>query len=294
MPRQPKPRWSRSHRRWYANIGEAGPDGRRREVYAPPSIAERDEAGAWEWFRAERARLEAEAAPVGVDRITVKWACEHYLAWAETRVAEGRLDSGEYSNKVRHLTIFAKALRSRICRTLTPDDMTAFAEGLLAGYSPTYARNVCATAVAALNWAVKARHLDVNPVRGYKAPSVPRSAARFAERAEAAAFVGFWRSRARRDTERGRHDRRTLLLERVLIRTGARPKEVCKLQWADIRWDGWASASGHVCAKAVIPYDRWKSGKKTGKPRTIYLTPMLTHALRRLRDRGRRIRSGFS
>jgi integrase len=74
-------------------------------------------------------------------------------------------------------------------------------------------------------------------------------------------------------------------MERCLIRTGARPGELCKLQWADLRWKGWMTASGHTGAKAVIPPERWKAGKATGKPRTIYFTPALTRALRRILER---------
>jgi integrase len=285
MPRAPRPRWNKGRRRWYANIGEPDDKGRRREVFAPESLGERDEGKAWEWFHEAQRRREAEVAPVGAD-VTAEWVCEHYLVWAEKRRDEGKLPETEYRNKARHLGIFAALLGKRAVRTITPDDMTAFGERLLGGYSPTYARNVCATARAALNWAVKAKHLEANPIRGFKAPTVPRSPARFAERAEAAAFVGFWRGRADRETVRGQYDRLTLLLERILIRTGARPKELCKLQWSDLRWQGWSTSAGHVAAKAVIPPDRWKAGKVTGKPRTIYFTPALTRALRRVWERG--------
>src|SRR5262249_57697477 len=41
----------------------------------------------------------------------------------------------------------------------------------------------------------------------------------------------------------------------------------------------------HVGAKATLPPERWKTGKKTGDWRTIYLSPVLTRALRREYER---------
>ncbi len=164
--------------------------------------------------------------------------------------------------------------------------MTAFGEGLLALYSPTYARNICGSARAALNWAVRAKHLESNPVRGFRAPAIPRMPARFAERAEAAAFLSFWRSAADRGTVRGRYDRLTLLLERVLIRTGPARWSCASSSGATSGGMGGGRPRGTSPPREIIPAGRWKAGKVTGKPRTIYLTPALTRALRRLHDRG--------
>jgi integrase len=124
--------------------------------------------------------------------------------------------------------------------------------------------------------------LTGNPIVGFKAPALQRAPVRYAERTEAAAFLRFGRSLAARSTVRGRYARLTLLLVRVLIRTGARPKELCRLRWEHITWDGWKLASDHAAAKAVLP--EHKTGEKTGKPRTIYLTPALTGALKRVRE----------
>lgn len=298
MPRRAKVRWHKSRRRWYANIGERGKDGRAREVYAPPDIGEKEESRAWAWFDQEKARREA--VPVASDDVTAEWVCEHYLAWAEARRDEGKLAPEHYANKERHLGLFCDALGSRVARTLEAEDLTAFLEGLLGTYARTYVKNIGATVNAAFNWAVRpGKHLPANPIRGFTAPTVPRSPVRFAERVEAAAFLGYWRTadprghrgdgkprKPWRQTVRGRYERLTILLDRVLIRTGARPGELCKLKWADIQWSGWTASSGHICAKAVIPPERWKAGKVTGKPRTIYFTPILTRALRRVWERG--------
>jgi integrase len=155
-------------------------------------------------------------------------------------------------------------------------------------YAPTYVRNLGACVQAAFRWSTRARPplLATNPIEGASLPTVPRSSPRFAERAEAAAFLRFWLRFRDRKTVRGRYDRATVLLERCLIRTGARPKELAVLRWSDIAFNAWKTPAGHFGAKAVLPPDRWKAGKKTGKPRTIFFPPALARALRRLRDRG--------
>jgi integrase len=66
-----------------------------------------------------------------------------------------------------------------------------------------------------------------------------------------------------------------------MFRTGARPGELVALRWTDLKWNGWTTSGGQVGAKATLPADRWKVGKKTGDSRTIYIPPVLTRALRR-------------
>jgi integrase len=280
MPRQAKPRWNPTRKSWYANIGEPDPHGRRREVFPDHPIPERDEAAAWEWFKAEKARREERAAAGDPDAPTVEWICEHYLAWAEKRRDEGRLSPAHYTNKEYHLGLFAEAFGARVARTLDAEAMNGFIAAMQGRYSPNYVANICSSANAALNWAVP-KHLPANPIKGHESPRVPRSPERFAERAEAAAFLRFWRSRYKRKTITGRYNRLTMLLVRCLIRTGARPGEMCKLFWSDICWDGGRASTGHAFAKATIPPERWKAGHATGKPRTIYFSPALTRALRR-------------
>jgi len=288
MPRPPKPRWSKSRRRWYANIGDPGPDGRAREVFAPAGIAEGDDGRAWDWFRAEAARRAPRAA--GAD-LSVEDLVELYLLWAEGRVAEGRLSKEHYDGKGFHLTKLADAFGARPAGSLEAGDVTRFLEGLARVHAPNYVANIGASVAAAYNWAVRAKHLPASPVAGFETPAVPRSGERFAERAEAAAFLRHWLRRHDRATVAGRYDRLTLLMARALVRTGARPKELCRLRWADLRWAGGTTTAGHAFAKAVLPARRedgaagHKTAHATGKPRTIYLTPALTRALARVKGR---------
>ncbi len=284
MPRRPEPRWHKARQRWFARIGEPGPDGKARQVYAPASVGKADKKAAWDWFEAEVARRDTPTVPGDV--WTVEKLCEHYLKWCEARAAEGKLSPVHYRSKTYHLGYWADAHGPRRVETLDRPDMAAFVEGLAAKYAPNYASNICSSVAAALNWGVRHRHLPKNPVAGFDTPVIPRAPERFAERSEAAAFLALWRRRAAAaGPVRGRYERLTVLLERCLIRTGARPGELCALHWADLRWNGGKTPEGHAFAKAVIPPERWKSGQKTGKPRTLYFSPALTRALRREHER---------
>lgn len=211
MPRIAKPRWNASRRRWYGNVGERNENGRRREVFAPAEIGERDEAKAWEWFKTAQSRdRTAKPQPSG---LLADMVCGYNLTWAKKQRDEGKLAATEFANKARHLGIFSDQLGQRAVWTLEPNDLTDFGIGLLDFCTPTYARNVCATVRAAMNWAVRDKEtpLDANPIQGFKAPTIPRSPARFAERAEAAAFLAHWRTRSKRKTITGKYDRMTLL-----------------------------------------------------------------------------------
>ena len=285
MPRVPKPRWSKSRRRWYACIGDLGPDRRAKEAFAPATISEKEEGKAWEWFHAEVASRQSVEVPPG--SLTVEDLCEMYLLWAEGRIADGKLSRVHYANKEHHLTKLADFAGSRPADAMTAELMNDFVEMIRAVHAPNYVANICSTCSAAFNWAVRAKHLPSSPIAGYEVPAVPRAPERFAERAEAAAFLAHWRTRSDRSTVAGRYDRLTLLLERCLIRTGARPGEMCRLRWGDFRWDAGRTSAGLAYARAVIPARRedgtlgHKTGDKTGQARTIYFTPALTRALRR-------------
>lgn len=283
MGRPHKPQWHAPRHCWKATIS-----GRTRYFGREIPPTERPQVGgvparAWEAMNALIAT--EEPAAVAPAQITGAGLCELYLQWAEGRKTEGRLSREHYINKEYHLGKFAEALGDRPAGTLAPDDMNEFIGAMLARHAPNYVANICASVSAAFNWAVRTKLLPTNPITGYESPTVPRAPERFAERKEAATFLALWRRRADRTTTAGRFARLTILLERVLIRTGARPGELCNLWWADIRWDAARTSAGHAYARAVVPPERWKSGEKTGRPRTIYLSPTLTRALRREMER---------
>lgn len=301
MARPHKPQWHEARRCWKVTIegrtryfGRDIPPGEKPQMAGIPERA---------WTVMNDMIREGAAAVVNAADPTVAAVCELYLVWAECEVEKDRMARANYRGHRTHLGRFCHfapsgrpALGSRKARGLVPADLErAVAAWQAEGYAPHYVANLCRSVQAAFNWATRPaddaegqRLLAENPFKGHRAPMVPRGAERFAERAEAAAFLRFFRGyadRVGRDSATARFDRRTILLERVLIRTGCRPGEACVLQWGDIRWDAGRTSAGHAYARAVIPYTRWKTGKATGKPRTIYFSPALTRALRRLEAR---------
>lgn len=300
MPRTVKPRWHAGNRMWYARIGDPDPKGKARPVYFK-GVEPGDERGAWKAMEAElrrRASARAEAADP-----TVEGLAELYLEWCEGRVAAGEMTANHFNGLRSKLARFAESvppgsarpMGERKARLVGAADLEGFVGWAKARYTPHYVRGLARAIQGAYHWAARpvpgrepARLLAANPLAGTRAPAVPRSPERFAERREAAAFLAFFRRYADRHasgTLERKFDRRTILLERVLIRTGCRPGEACAARWCDVKWDGGRTSAGHAFAKIVLPPGRWKSGKSTGRHRPIYLTPTLTRALRRLQAR---------
>lgn len=280
MPRKPEPRWKKSDRRWVAAIGEPDARGKARDVYAPATIGEGDKAAAWEWFARE---VKARTSVSYVDKeVSVEHLAELYLEWCEEAVGRGELAEAHYRAKQQHLTRVSELAGGRLATWLTAERVEQLLSGLLKDYSPHYVNNIGATLQAALKWGVRAGKLDRNPAEGFRSPTIPRPPERFATRAEAAAWLAWLRFEASGPPgERQRYRRASALLQRCLISTGARPKELCQLRWSDLRWDSHRDEWGHPYATARIPPERWKAGGKTGRWRTIYFTPVLTRALRR-------------
>ncbi len=297
MPREPKPKWHKGNRCWYARVGEPDETGRARAVYftrplesgIQPPAGEKDEGGAWAYLNA--LRKQKEARWIDTADCTVAGLAQMYLAACKTRVAEKTMVLGHFQTLQTRLGKFARfptaegMAGSRLARTISPDDLAAWIKFLKQQHKPNYVKN-CVRAVQGLfSWGSEdiasrtpRRLLARNPIEGVKAPRVGRMPERFAERKDAAAFLKFFRSRAV-----DRFDRLTILLERVLIRTGCRPGEACGMRWDQIRWNGGTSSAGHKFARVVMR--EHKTDAHQEKPRVIYLTPVLTRALRRVHDR---------
>jgi integrase len=286
MPRTAKPHWSKSRLRWYANIGEPDENGRRREVFAPETIGARDKDGALDWMKAEKKRRKEADTPADNSTLSVGALAQAYLQWADGRREDGKLSEGHYANKRYHLLRFVAEFEDRLASTIGPADMERFIAGMeREGLAATYVHNLVATVAALFNWGSgKGKVLTENPLKadgGFDRPRVPKGVEQFAERAEAAAWLRYLWRRSKPGSVNNRYDRLLALLQRCLIGTGARPGELVGLRWEDFRWKGWKTSAAHVGAKATIPWNRWKSGGKTGEPRTLYFSPALTRALRR-------------
>lgn len=235
-------------------------------------IAEDDVIGAHQWWHGVRGR---ESIPYGTH--TVEDLCEEYLDWDSQRVADGERDKRGYQ-------VFRARLRA-VCRTAistgsvgtiratqatheTVDE--SLAVWARAKCSPGYRRNLASAILTVFRFAAKPRKgllpiLTPNPLAGYKLPVTPPSHEKFAERTEAAAWLRYlWRSGVNRDY---------VLLQRVLIHTGARPSEWCRATTSEINW-----------AERPMPQlvrVAWKNARKTGRSRRVYLPARIARAVRR-------------
>lgn len=186
-------------------------------------------------------------------------------------------------------------LSSRRARSVTVDDLDEYTKFLKRHHKPNYVKNCVRAAQGMFAWAARdvpgrtpSVILPANPVKDFRVPGAGRMPERCAERSEAAHFLRYFRRfvRARRRSERQRFGRVTILLERVLIRTGCRPGEACAMRWDQVRWDAGVTSAGHRFARVVL--EEHKTAAKVEKPRVIYLTPALTRSLRRLHRSPRR------
>lgn len=265
MARPSKPWWWAARKRWAATI-----DGVRR--VAPEWIGKGDVHDAWEWHR--EASRKADPTPVGM----VDGLCELYLRWDETRVKSGDRDAVTHAGWTGRL--------NRVCGTVVPggkfgrlpvarvqpDHLDALDAAWRAeGLSPGYRRALATTIKTTFAWAARRQAgrealIPASPFAGTPLPSVPAPAERYATRKEAAAWLRWlWRS-GRRDFAR---------LQRVLIHTGARPSEITRATWGEVKWPD------DPGRPAVLVRTEWKAARKTGRARRVYLPVRLHRSLRR-------------
>lgn len=248
---------------------------------------------AWEWMN-EYIR-QASAKVVDQAEPTVYGVGQYYLQWAENEVAKGRMAPSNYNSQSTHLEKFwsFRGYGERKARELEVEDLELFCQTMAETetsrktlHSAAYIANLCKTVQAAFNWAARSvpdrvpkRLIPENGMKGHKPGPIPRQERYLEADVTRKFFRWVWRT-ARTKTETfSRFDRLTVLLLQFLRLTGSRPGEACVLLWSDINWkDG----------VAVIPPDRHKTGKKTGKPRVIHITPPVARLLKtieRLKDR---------
>jgi integrase len=274
MPRVARPRWSGTHGRWYAKVGATGPDGRARPVYFPREIGPKDEAAAWEHFRSLVAEPEA---PRPTTDPTTGELCLAYLEWARGEVKANRMSAAHWKSRRSHLKKWAShdpqgvIVAEKKASALSAADLDGFLQAAMEGLSPHYVADMARSILAVMNWAARPvagrqpeRILAENPLRGYRRPVTPRGAeGRYADARTLRRFARWcWALAREKKGLQRRSDRVALLMFRFLRLTGARPGEACRLEWGMIDWEDQV---------AVIPPPRHKTGKKTGRPRTIFL-----------------------
>ncbi len=274
MARPGKPWYWQARKCWAVNV-----NGQRHT--APRSIGPKDQLGALTWHKSI---LEG-SIPVTVGNLRVADLCELYLAWDEKRVSANQRNSQSHDLTVIKLT--------RVCATtiagVKVGKMPAVSikgqhlKSMLLEWqgekkkdgkrlSVNYCRDLASTFKAVFNWAVGQDPplVPSYPFAKTRLPKAPRPASRFATRKEAAQWLRFLWRKGLRDFA---------FLQRCLIHCGARPSELTRATWDEINWNGWKDKAGH--AGAIITRTDWKSARKTGQDRRVYLPASLCRSLRR-------------
>ncbi|MBX9623559.1 MAG: site-specific integrase [Gemmataceae bacterium] len=224
--------------------GKPKPGQRDGDWVIPPAILK-------EYHRrmAERDDPEASGAAHG----TVAALFAKFLGWTKAHKAEAT-----YLQRRHFLRSF---VRHRNVRDLPPHRVTAeLVEGWLAAH-PNWTggrRHAVLIVLRAFTWAVKRKLLSRNPVTGVEVPP-QRRVLHYLTKDQRRAIHGAVRDRAFR----------TFLT--ALEQTGCRPGELCAVEAAEADPDAgvW-----------VIP--NHKTARKTGRPRTVYLTEAMSGLTREL------------
>jgi integrase len=309
MPRPARPRYHDGNGQWCAKIGPPGKDRRPTVVYFPREI--RTEADAWDYFR--KYQSEHARAPIHGEEIEVAELIEMYQEWAGGEAKAGRMEPHSWRNKCSHLKWLARHVPARKVDPLGYLKVTDLDVGHMNGLvraireknTEEYAKNVVRTVLAMLNWAARpiegrepVRILKENPVHGWKSGLTTEKVEKFADPGVVMAFRRWaWRNARwgwispeaadrfrrkgwikptpaiRRKSDR-RFDRIFLLMIRFIALTGCRPKEACTARWSDVHWSDDSRTTG------TVVLDKWKNRKKTGRKRTIFVTPPVARILR--------------
>ncbi|MBK8270210.1 MAG: site-specific integrase [Planctomycetes bacterium] len=137
---------------------------------------------------------------------------------------------------------------------MSPDNLKCFAKFCAANeWSPWTTRHYVFAAKRAWEWGTDNGWVDVKPIR----PSLPKASYKPQDisPADVGALV--------RNLESNDRTGRAARLVRFCLETGCRPGEARLLRWGDVKIHQ---------SIALLQTDRHKTGERTGKPRTIYLT----------------------
>jgi len=263
MPRPSKPWWWAARDRWAATVG-----GRR--IIAPSSIGRKDEHAAWAWH------AEISDGPSVETTSTVDSLCEAYLVWDEARIEVGQRDRRAHENTCsvarRACAAMVGGVRfgSMSPLEVQPDHLPALiAAWTRSGASPGYRRSMANILKIVFRWASRrvdgrSKLIAASPFADVPLPTIPRPADRYANRDEAAAWLRWlWRNGHRKFAQ----------LQRCLIHTGARPSELTRARWGEIKWNGERPA--------ILTRADWKAARKTGRPRRVFVPRRLHRMLRR-------------
>lgn len=234
MPKgAPAPWYRRSRKSWFVTIGGKQIDLQTRD---------RHEA----YRRWHELVLHPEPAAPAVPQLTVRELCAQFLEWAEHHRRPACYDLYVY-----FLRGFAATIPAALLATdLRPFRVTQWVDRRRQ-WGTNSRRTAMATVKRAFQWAVQEGYLPYSPIAALKKPSGERRESVLSPEQRALIING----------ARDQCFREFLVL---LQETGARPQEVR------------AVAGRHVDVVRrlwVFPPEEHKTGRKTGRPRVVYLTP---------------------
>lgn len=284
MGRQAKPWWWAAKGRWAATI--AG-----KRAVAPAGIDEGDVDGAWRWYLGAKDRALADV-PAGGE-LLVADVLNAYVDHAKKRVTRGTMHVKTLGVAT---SVFKKAVEFRVSGKrfgeIPAADVgvrhlqtviSAWAERPGTRPETTVTANWLATAsrwiLTAYRWAshpsggrdpLIARY----PFEGYKVPRTSPAKVRIPTPQEAAAWLRWIRRMPGKPAPEG-----YVLLQRLLITTGARPSEWTRAKWSEIEWAAGTTPYGATYGRLVR--EEWKNARRVSKDRRILIPPTLLRALRR-------------
>jgi integrase len=250
----PRPWWWKARRGWYATLGN-------KQILLAQAPSKKNLAGrqAAERKLAELVTVQAAAA----DPTTLIAVCERFLLWSQANQAPKT--HRWYQD---FLVDFLREAPIAYVADLKPIHVTEWVDSRQNTWGDAARRGAITAVKRALNWAVEQGILEANPVASLSRPPIPK-----------------------RETLVSPEDHQRMLgatdepFARVLTalwELGARPIEVRTVTAAEVAQagDAWVFGPDHPANK---------TGKKTRRPRVIYLTPVmieLTHRLLAERPEG--------
>ncbi len=281
MGREPSVYWHK-HAGCYASNSGVGENGERKTLYFR-GFAKSDKRGAMNALKAYHDAREASVIELASPRVETlaELYLQHTAKTCMPRTLEGHIEIlskfADFQPAGSNTTY-----GERLARTIRAQDLIQMVRAWEeAGYSPSYRARLVRTMKGCWTWAAAAdpyrnpeRLIPANPFKDVKGVHVPQSPERYATRKEIADFLRFaWRRADVRTPLHRKFGRLFVLMLRVMAATGARPGEICDAQWSDFHPER---------RTIVLPPDRHKTGRKTGKPRIIAVPPLLCRAILRV------------
>jgi integrase len=186
-------------------------------------------------------------------RLTVRELIAEFLEWAEKHTRS-------YDYYAHFLTQFART----VPKELGAPDLRPFRVTRWLDKHPTWRANTRRCAIGAVkrvyHWGVAEGYLDFTPLAGQRKPPGERREVILSQEQRSIIFA----------TVKDRRFRDFLLL---IQETGARPQEVRAIEARHVQ----------ITERVwILPPSEHKTGRKTGRPRVIYLTPVAWKITQRL------------